>query len=295
MVFFEDNIAGDSRFSLADALDYAEFEFREDFLDHWGLEDEECPESLDHDEWIECRTIYDLAKQIAGVATTLLHRKGLGEDRLARPDLWRAESNGRQQEVRKLLEKIAHLPDSVRWQIEKALWPTEPSDPRTKYNIFRNSMQLHAAELVRVSGADVAQRLSALVNQLARSADARTASYLERVAKCYVLNLPTEFAVMARSVLDSAIESQVDNEAVVALLGQRGRSSIGLKRRIEYCAATDIFDSETERAATRVRETGDDAVHLAPGIVYDMDSLLQDLIKCLAAIDSASERPGHES
>jgi len=291
MVFFEDNIAGDSRFSLANALEYAESEFREDFLDHWGLEDDECPETLDHDEWIECRTIYDLAKQIAGVATTLLHRKGLGGDRLARPELWRAESSERQQKVEKLLETIAHLPDSLRWQIEKALSPTDPSDPRTKYNIFRNSMQLHAAELVRISVGDIADRLVALVNHLARSADARTASYLERVAKCYVLNLPTEFAVMARSVLDSAIESRVDNEAVVALLGPRGRNGIGLKRRIEYCAATDIFDSETERAATRVRETGDDAVHLVPGIKYEMDSLLEDLIKCLAAIDSTSGHP----
>jgi len=97
--------------------------------------------------------------------------------------------------------------------------------------------------------------------------------------------------VMARSVLDSAIESRVDNEAVVALLGPRGRNGIGLKRRIEYCAATDIFDSETERAATRVRETGDDAVHLVPGIKYEMDSLLEDLIKCLAAIDSTSGHP----
>lgn len=289
MGYFEDTIANDSSFTLDDAIDIIEREFREDFLEYWGLDATECPEHLERDDWIECRKIYDLARQTASVATSLLQKKGLGKSRLALPDVWRTEGEAQQLRIDKLLEMVEELPESVRWQVSQAFLPFQPSDPRTKHNIFRNALQLEAAELFRISVGNIASRLRVLVDYLVRSANPRTASYLKRVATCYALNMPTEFAVMARAVLESAIESFVDDETIEARLGRLGPTNVRLERRIEYCSAVDIFDSATQEAANRVRVAGNQAAHAAPGLEPDLDTLLEDLVKSLEAIDTARD------
>jgi hypothetical protein len=80
---YTDLIAQNAEYTLADALDAAESDFRQDFLEYWGLNASAPPEGVELDEWRDLRQLYGLAKQVAGVATKLVSRKGLGPQRLA--------------------------------------------------------------------------------------------------------------------------------------------------------------------------------------------------------------------
>jgi hypothetical protein len=286
---YEDTIANNSRFSLDDAFDDAESDYRDDFMDYWGFESQAPPTDLDHDDWLEYRKIYGLATQIAEAASTLLQRKGLGTDRLALPQLLAQEAAGTQEEVTKFLAAVKqHQPDA--WaKAYQLLLPYHPADPRTKYNVFRNTLQLEAARLFPSWPGKLADRLQVLVAYLVRYPNARTASYLARVATCYVREMRPEFAVMARAVLDTALEEFVEDATVRELVG--ANRHVGLERRIEYCSATGVFDKDATAAATLVREAGDDAIHTAPGLEPDLESLLAALVTTLTSIEKSRKNP----
>ena len=97
-----------------------------------------------------------------------------------------------------------------------------------------------------------------------------------------------EFAVMARAVLDTALEEFVDDETVRRAIG--GDRHIGLERRIEYCGQEGVFDKQGKQAAGEIRDAGNQAAHMAPGLEPQMDRLLSGLMTALAQIERAQER-----
>ncbi len=51
-------IANNARFSLTDALDSAQCNYEDNFIEHWGLEADAPPEWLERNDWIECKRIH---------------------------------------------------------------------------------------------------------------------------------------------------------------------------------------------------------------------------------------------
>lgn len=282
---YEDTIADNSGFSLDDALDSAESDYRQDFLEYWGFESDQPPSTLDRDDWLEYRKIYGLAKQTAEAATTLLQRKGLGRDRIALPQVLAQEASNVQEKVREIL-KVVDPGDW--WKAYQLLLPYHTADPRTKYNVFKNTLQLEAARLFPYWPGKIAERLQVLVGYLVRYPNARTAAYLARVAACYSLDMRPEFAVMARAVLDTALQDLVDDDTVRSVVG--ADRHVGLERRIEYATREGIFDRETKAAADLLRRAGDVAVHTMPGLEPDLESMLGALVKALTSIEAARGR-----
>ncbi len=281
---FEDGVAASSAFSLDDAFDIAESEYAEDFRAYWGFDTKQTPEGLEEDEWRELQRMQGLAHQIAEVAASLLQRKGLGKDRLLEPQLLASEAERANVLVHQFLDMVSKE-DWV--AAHQALLPTDPSDPRTRFNVFRNALQLEAARLFPYSPAQTASRLSSLVQFLVRFPGSRAAAYLSRVAKCYVLDMRPELAVMARAVLDAAIEEFADDASVRRLLRLSSNERIGLDARIQFCAVTGAFDEACVRAARIVKRAGDTAVHSAPGLEAVADEILEALTVALAALEKA--------
>ncbi len=69
--------------TLGAALEFTESDFREDFADIWGLDAKSPPTGMAHDDWLACRRVYGMARQVADVAMLLVRHKGVGVNRLA--------------------------------------------------------------------------------------------------------------------------------------------------------------------------------------------------------------------
>jgi hypothetical protein len=280
---FEEQIWSDARFTLGAALDTAESDYRQDFDERWGLDAVQPPPGTDHDDWLRAKRLGGLARQIAEAGYTLLMRKGLGKQTLAHPQLLQESAGEHQQRIDRALTFIhEQYGEDMWWTLHRALLPSDLDDPRTEFGLFQSVLQLEAATLFPYKLYAIAERLRFLVGHLVKYRGNRMAAYLSRVTSCYVLSLPTEFAVMARAVLDSALEEVVDDETVRATVGSG--PDLGLERRIAYFEAIGVFDAEASRAARNVKKAGDDAAHTAPGLEPSLETLLADLAKALSAL-----------
>jgi hypothetical protein len=283
MGLFEDQIKEDSGFTLSYALDWSESDFRQDFARRWGLEAKEPPEHLELDDWLRAKKTCGLAAQIAEVAATLLARKGLGHGGLSVASELERQAAEYQEKVDRLLSLIEQNLGTSAWsQLYRALLPSELSDPRTEANVFKNAFELETARIFPYDLQRIAKRLHALIGFLVQHHNARTSAYLGRVAACYSLGLRTEFVVMARAVLDTALQEAFEDDLIRTTVG--AGSEVGLERRITYCESEGVFDRDTGAAARRVKKAGDDAVHFSPGLEPESDAILQDLVRCLTAL-----------
>jgi hypothetical protein len=280
-----DMIANNAEFSLADALDFTEGDFRSDFLEYWGLDASSAPDWMDHDQWLQLRKLHGFAAQISEIVSTLLKRKGVGPDRLAQPAILAQEAAFFQTQVNEALAFIEQKSGAdAKWQAYSRLTPQAPSDPRTRRAVFRNSFELAISQLFMPDLGSMAQRAENLIEHLAAVPGERARAYLSRVARCYCLDQSTELAVMCRAVCDAALTDVAPDENVRKASGLRSSQRIGLSHRLNYVESLDLLPREVIDAMTRVKRAGDDAVHVSPGLEPERDVLLADLVVGLNGI-----------
>jgi hypothetical protein len=227
-----------------------------------------------------------LAKKLAAGARVMSRPPRVREDQLTIVEHLEEEASKRNQATRELLEQIkAHLdPEQFRNLADVLGNSGHPSDPRTKEQFFRTCLQLQAWELFPSDVGYMGHRLGNMFRYLVRNPGELTQAYLSRVAECYVRDMPTEFAVMARAALDSAIQEILSDEAVSIEVGTR-HGRIDLERRIEACISKGWLSNAQGRAAHKIREVGRDAAHFTPGLTADMDELLEALASLLRRTD----------
>jgi len=277
-------------FTLADAVSEACGDFEDAFFEYWGVNAKVLPDTLSHDDWLEAKRLYGLAQQIASLGATLVHRKGIGPERLAEPGALAAEVARYEASLLQFAEHAKRLlPDLTDFDLMRlqSHMRSIPGGPVAKLGIVTGALQIYAAALFPWNPAVLADRLQRLTEFLVRHPGDRTRDYLSRVATCYVLDLKPEFAVMARAALDAALEGVIDDDAVRARL--RGDRVVTLQRRIEYLRSMDLVDSKTLDAAERLRRAGRDAAHFTPSMVPDIDGLLGDLVSVLNALEHFKE------
>ena len=91
----------------------------------------------------------------------------------------------------------------------------------------------------------------------------RAADYLGRVARLYIYGFDSESVVLARSVLESALEHAVaDEDVAVAGLAPDGRAP-SLAQRIVAAERLHLLTKQAARAAHRLRLSGNDVLHVA--------------------------------
>jgi hypothetical protein len=148
-------------------------------------------------------------------------------------------------------------------------------------------LQLEAARLIPYDPAKMATRIYGLTNYLVQHRDERSTAYLSRLAKCYMLEMRTEFTVMARAVLDAALQEAVDDAEVRATVG--AEREVTLERRIAHFSASGVFSRGVEQAARDVKKAGDDAVHAVPGLEPNPDDTLRKLVAVFEALDAGPQ------
>lgn len=291
MGIFDASVMDNPRFSLDDALDIAAMDYEDDFADYWGLQKDSPPEYIEVEDWRALVELYQLARKFAIGASTLVRPPSIRGDQLALPAWLGEEAERMEKSVDDLLEEAKSIvSEDVWWHLWNALSPRHPTDPRTKRAFFDNCMQLEAFRRYDTSPAGMANRMLRLLGVMIRQPGERARAYLSRVAECYIRDMKTEFAVMARAVLDVAIQEIVLDDDIRESVGTRRARRPDLERRIEACRAKDVFDDNVYAAATRVRERGNDAAHISPGLEGKIDDALDDLALCLRALEAAKKR-----
>lgn len=287
---WEDLIAKDAKFSLDDALDFADAGYREDFTRHWGLDATAQPEWLDADEWIAYKRLHGFAQTVARVGTTLLSRKGVGAARLREGEFMLQEAATFERQVQDLLSRTDD--PEVRRELASLLeTPFLPSDPRTKYALFYNTLQLEVTVAVPYSPRAMAEKLRLLAQHVVATKNARVIEYLSRVARCFLLDMPAEFAVMARAVLDVALKDVIkDDDSVRRKVG--AGKHVTLDDRLRFCEALGILDGHTLKGARSVKKAGDDAAHGELEEELDLERLLAGMAKVMTALERFSPKPG---
>lgn len=86
--------------------------------------------------------------------------------------------------------------------------------------------------------------------------------YLHRVAQLYLWGFDVETFALARSVLDSALQSKISDETVRRHL-QAGKF-VTLDERIRVAKMTNMISDASVRAANDIRRKGNDILHSAP-------------------------------
>jgi hypothetical protein len=103
---------------------------------------------------------------------------------------------------------------------------------------------------------------------LGQHLDERTASYLSRAARLYILGFEPEAVVMSRAALDVALQERL-TDAVMASHTGKQRRRYALDERISAASRIGLFSSEQKEAAHRLRRAGNEAVHLAPAFLVE--------------------------
>lgn len=273
---WEDQIVSNTQHTLADILEWTASDFYDDFIRVWGIEAAIPPEGMDHDDWLNVRRIYGLGEQIALLAISLVAKKGVGPSRTAEAVSIAEESAQFEEVVRRIRKKAAESEDPELHDVVKLLrLPTQPSDPRTVDGILNNAIQMAIPESVLPPLSVVADRARKLASYAIRTEHERIRAYLSRVARCYCLDMTTELSVMCRATIAVALEEVVDDDLVCRRRGIRPREHIGLAARIDTAEAEGIVDGACIAALREIKKAGDDAAHVAPGLVAAADDLVE--------------------
>ena len=278
MGFFTDWIA-ESDYDFDAAIEFATEEFSQNFEDYWGLSGAEPPEGLHANQWREFVAMARLAQKLASGASSLVRPRRVKDDQLALREALEAEAAERRALVSGILERLKPnvTPESYN-DIYWHLLSGSPSDPRTRSAFFETCLQLEVWGLFASNPGRMGKRLGQLFEFMIRAPGEFTRAYLSRVAECYVREMPTEFAVMARAALDAAIQEVIsDEQVVVEVGGSPGKDKVTLERRIQACRSKGWFPPELGRAADSIRANGRDAAHFSPGLEVDFLQVLRTL------------------
>lgn len=285
---YEDTIRGNASFSVDDAVDDAFSNYLDDFEAVYGFADTEPPEDISFDDWRDLRQIHGVAQKIAQIGATLLRRKGFGDHKMEMPDVLATEADNMQANVHQLLKVIRDTQPDLETKAWFALLPYLPNDPRTRNHVFKITLQVEAAKLFETPYSKMATRLRELARCAVVFPGSDASEYLSRAARCYVLDMPPEFAVMGRAVLDTALGDLYSYKDVIDEVGSGKGDHVGLTRFIECAVSKGLFDEEVRVAAHVVKDAGDAAAHGRLDEVPAIDVLLDALATVLKSIAAGS-------
>lgn len=306
MSFFTERDA--FRYDLADVIRIFSDDFIEGFRYYWGLDENEFPveevepglgadprAEMDRDEWIAMKSMEQLAKKYAQGASSLVRPPRVREEQLGFYKNLKAEKGRAEAAIKEILEIAKADSEEVHRELESALRfaTPRPSHPSTKIHFFNTCLQIQVLESFASDTRVMGQRITRLFEIAIRAPGIRTMQYLGRVAECYIRDMKTEFAVMARAALEAAIDELLTDEEVENLVGRRAHSiHSSLSRRMDACVAKGLLNGEILEMARQIRVDGNNAVHLVPDSVDDIHSMLERFATVLAHLEPFMQEGG---
>ena len=143
---------------------------------------------------------------------------------------------------------------------------------------------------------NMARRAVHLLSHITTTQSERVRAYLSRVAESYIFGLSTEAAVMIRSVVEAALDERLvgvaESEVRQSISGVDTRHGPNLRQKIEFAKTKGWLpanDRTSETGSTyevtlQLKEQGDQAVHLSPGL-EQMEASIAGLVRVLEALD----------
>jgi|GEM_PF-2297192 len=260
-------------YTLDSAFDLVFDDYPDDFREYYGLDAEYCPEHLDADEWEDYKRLYAVSERLARAAETLVRPRRLPDSQLTEIEQIREAANAENERRRRMLDELKETLTEEQYRyVFSLLWGSGPAKARE--DLFRSAMQLHAVERFWTQPGDLATRMTRLLEFLVKTEGPRTQAYLSRLAECYVRGMSTEFAVMSRAVLESALSDTLEEDSVRAHQGIPSNKRVSLDDYISIAVQAGLFDDAHLEAVDQVRDAGNRAVHEFPGIEPDPDEIL---------------------
>lgn len=255
-------------------------DYPEDFRRYWGLDSKHAPEHLDPDDWDRYRRLDEVARRIAALATSLARPPKLPDEVLATPKrLDEGVARGRAR-MNELIDKVSSgNPDLIRILSSfPTLRPPEERDRR----FFYAALQLHLAGFV-VWPRSLAEKVTTLTGFAVRVDSHRAREFLGRVSRCYLYGMDAELAVMARASLEAVLEERLDEQEVRKMRRIPKHLRVGLADLIAVADGT-ILSTEGAAAARKLKQVGDEAVHVSSQMAAKPEETLANLTVVLTDI-----------
>jgi hypothetical protein len=268
---------------LQDQIDNVFDQYPHEFRDFWGLDSTVTPGNLDADDWEARKDLSRLAKRISAVAVTLARPAKLPEGDLQAPAHLRAAAEEAGKHISDLLEQLtSQLPD--RADEIAALFSRLRLEEDARYRFFLACLQLELSAFL-VDPRDLAERTVELSQYVSRVRGERAIQYLARVSRCYLYGMNAELAVMARSALEALLDHEIPEAQVRAVRRLSSNQRTGLTDYIQVAQGT-LLTGDAIRAAWKVKQLGDDAVHVSTETVGDPHEVLENLVLVLKCLES---------
>jgi len=226
----------------------AHAEFEAGWKEHWGIGHEFTPSSIDPDMWEDANRFFADANRICEILYTSTGRQPPPALRELRDKL-EEDTDGEIGEWLEEFEEIEVLVDESAREPAIEKHANKDLEAPMRLALFDTSMEIWAYEYFGTHAGDLAARAVELVRSMIRVKGEMTRQYLGRVAVCYVNDMGPELAVMARAVIEAALQACLD-ETTVSARGKRHRSLLDW---IEAARTNEILPHEAYEAALRVK------------------------------------------
>lgn len=274
------------RLSPGAALSHAYQDF-ESGVAYYRLEADRSPPWVEKELWSRLREAYLQANRRAEVARRLVRPQTGGS--LVVPSSVATGRKAYEREDREYWETILQC---VNEDAEPRALPVPASSiesPAAVWSLYRATLLFAVSrglpgireEVVDLDGGTAVvveldevlhTRLSTLLNRLAHPRSDRALACLARVARCYLLGLDQELAVMARAALEAYLSH---------LRGLPESAEDKLANLIDQCQTRSLLSDDAIEAAKLVKAAGNDAAH-GRTLTVTPDHLLQALATALA-------------
>ncbi len=263
--------------------------FAQTFRDRWGLDADQPPSDIEWEEWYELLGLAAAAQSLV-VAALNLYRPGTLSNRdINLPRQLIAAAETEEAHVKEILARLKESGTAEQdwYAIERFLREHLPAPDSFRHRFFRAAVQIELAYEARAlpSLYDMTLRLEVLLEHLTRGNDQRTREGLGRVARCFLLNLVPELCVMARSVLESALEGRLPKEYMRQVRGLRANARVPLELWIDEASASELLDDDGRRAAEVLAKWGGQAAHGKSIKDVDPEVVLEHLHRTLQKLE----------
>jgi len=262
-------------YRLGDAVEFCISEYSSEFEEYWGHEAPSPPEGVELDTWVRYVHLAASARRLAQDASRLVKPGGVQPSEWTLPDILQSDAKDHDRKIEQLLQEVRdRYGDEIAVLVQQHTSESHLDDPRVQNMFFENAFELEVARLFLPDVSNQARRALGLLRQSHRHHGRKSTAYLERVARCYVLDLAPEMAVMSRAVLETAIEERISDADVIDLVGFGKGGHVGLDRRIEYIEARGLLSASALSSARVIKRAGDAAAHGDLDQVPTCDELL---------------------
>ena len=238
--------------TLADLLDIHVQNYEQDFRKYWNLDAESPPEDLSLDEWRLVKVL----------------------DRLGRAAVPSARS----------LRILPELAEQLR-EYRPADDVHQTARELVNYNVAQSCAEIELAQASVHKLFEGKTRLMTVVQVLSEhELSERALAYVDRMIQCYIWSMDTECVVMARSVVETALQDAIPEDELEKAGFARKRHGFDFWQYRDAARALGRLDAQQLDSLDRLRHAANVAVHASPGLHEDPIVSLAYAVICLRAL-----------